>query len=377
MSESEVRLVESAALLPFDVVDVHEDTLAPAGSIRIRLRVEPDDLEWGALPLLFVLCALSFEEGEPGDPDDRFTTADLLAHLRYERGNLRVHLDYLRDRMLKTTIVVDPDGNIELLVVNRGSTARRWLDLLRGKKHLSLLPAEAPPVFFSSSGVALHTLEDWAAVHPPRHWRDGRSAKRLAERWSTAGDLPDEVLAAFSRAPRLSTLALQRAIVEHECAVPGRGRASVTDLMVFAQDEHQNQVIVAVEGKVDERFGPTVRDWLNEGEGADSADNRKRRLHDLAFALNIDPDDTGLLSLRYQLLHRAYAGWKTARDEGALTAVLLIHSFMAAREPRSGWDDFVAFARLLDSSASLAPGHPWAAPPVGAVSMWLVWVEGG
>ncbi len=384
VTETEADLLRRATLISFEVVSVEEDALAPAGSVRLRLRADPEDLEDGAVALLLALTGLSFGEARPagmsdidyaGD-QDRWTAADLLAHLHYRRGGLHVYLDYVRGRMLKTTIDIDAKGNIELLVVNRGSTALRWVDLLRGHRHLAEVALDSTPVFFGSDDQPLRTLADWQALHPAEHWREGRSAMLLAQRWSGAEGFPEAVLDRFAHSPRFSDLRMRRAIVEHPCAVPGLGKASYTDIMVFAEDDDRNPIVIAVEGKVDEGFGPLVSEWLTQGKGERAALNRLDRVREMAHALGLDPEAPGFGELRYQLVHRAYAAWRTARDEGCLTAILLVHSFMNKRDRRSGNWDLTQFTRAFGKGSGITPaGLPWQGPRLDGVDLWFVWVE--
>jgi hypothetical protein len=111
--------------------------------VRISFRVEEDLLESCAFGLVYVLGLLSFHDGRPRgvsgawfEDDDQFTAADMLRHLRLERGKLHLDIDYLRGRCLKTTVDVSADGRVLLETVNRGQAATRWVDRLKGKKLL-------------------------------------------------------------------------------------------------------------------------------------------------------------------------------------------------------------------------------------------------
>lgn len=61
---------------------------------------------------------------------------DMLRGLRFERGELHFHADYVRGRCIKTTVIVRADGTFLLESVNRGEAATRWIAKLQGKKHL-------------------------------------------------------------------------------------------------------------------------------------------------------------------------------------------------------------------------------------------------
>jgi hypothetical protein len=68
--------------------------------------------------------------------EDEFGVTDLFDGLRYVQGELHFSADYLRGRSMKTDIVVRPNGTATLTTQGRGKTTWRWLDRLKGKKHL-------------------------------------------------------------------------------------------------------------------------------------------------------------------------------------------------------------------------------------------------
>jgi len=219
--------------------------------------------------------------------------------------------------------------------------------------------------FHSSQGTPLLSMADWQAQHPARHWRAGYSAMELARTWSSAGGLPESFQQALGQPP-FEGLVLERGVVEHNTDVPGRGRASCTDLMVTARTPAGTKVVIGVEGKVDETFGPLVAEWLTKG-GA----NRQDRLDGLCEALGLEPMQVG--ALRYQLFHRTYAALATASEQRCSHAVLAIHSLEGRGSWGDNWQSFVAFARALGAT-NVDKRHP---TPVGVrmgVDLWLLWV---
>lgn len=116
--------------------------------VRIEMQVEEDGIEHCGLPLVFTLAMLSFHDARPRgisgnwfEDGDQFTAADMLRHLRFERGKLHLYVDYLRGRCVKTTVEVDAAGKVFLETVNRGQAATRWVDKLKGKKYLQAAPS--------------------------------------------------------------------------------------------------------------------------------------------------------------------------------------------------------------------------------------------
>lgn len=154
--------------------------------------------------------------------------------------------------------------------------------------------------------------------------------------------LPAEVLAALGGAsdPAIADLELLAAIPEWEVALPGGETASQTDLLVLARNP-LNLVVLGVEAKVDETFGPTLREKKTRATGGQLG-----RIDYLESELGrTDPfPDT----VRYQLLHRSVSALLTAREFHAPVAVMLVHSF----SPASAWrDDFSAFCHELRCNA--------------------------
>lgn len=102
---------------------------------------EDDDsnvIESCAFGLIFALGVLSFADARPrGVSDmhyiemDEWRVGDMLRHLRFERGRLHFYADYVRGRMMKTTIDIDREGKITLQTVNRGEAATRWIAKLQ------------------------------------------------------------------------------------------------------------------------------------------------------------------------------------------------------------------------------------------------------
>jgi hypothetical protein len=147
-----LRLLETGALVGFQVVEEHLETCTDGVNLFTRLELvlgsdeeyEPDELvEWGAFGFIFALAALSFADARPrgfSDTDyieeDEFSVADLFDGLRYVRGEIHFSADYLRGRLVKTDIIIRPNGTVTLTTRSRGKTAWRWLDRLKGKKHL-------------------------------------------------------------------------------------------------------------------------------------------------------------------------------------------------------------------------------------------------
>src|SRR4051794_252238 len=102
--------------------------------------------------------------------------------------------------------------------------------------------------------------QSWQArlAEPEKQWRTGYSARTLAHAWEAANGLPKEISNLFGPSAELLI-----AIPEHKVSLGDTGRESQSD--VFAIVKANNRTIaVTVEGKVNESFGPTIKDWYTE-----------------------------------------------------------------------------------------------------------------
>lgn len=181
--------------------------------------------------------------------------------------------------------------------------------------------------------------EDWRRLlaKPELHWRTGSSARTLAHCWEHASGFPQSVQSVLddAEAPFPRGLSMLLGIPGRRVPLPGGSRSSQTDLFVLARSD-DGLVVLCVEGKVDETFGPLVSEWLTE----DASPGKHERLAFLAGKLGIDEDAVG--SLRYQLLHRTASALIEAEAFDVRHAVMLVHSFGATD---AGLGDYEQFAR--------------------------------
>lgn len=150
----EYELLKDVVALNLKVLDTKIEHFMENIHVRIVMQDVDEDEEdessnviescaWG---LIYALGVLSFADARPrGVSDmhyvekDEWHVSDMLRYLRFERGRLHFYADYVRGRMLKTTIDIDRDGKITLETVNRGEAATRWVSKLQGKKVIGLV----------------------------------------------------------------------------------------------------------------------------------------------------------------------------------------------------------------------------------------------
>jgi len=109
-------------------------------------------------------------------------------------------------------------------------------------------------------------------------------------------------------------------------------------LFVLARAGDGNLVSVTIEGKVNESFGESLKDWKANGKGFTA--NKRTRFESLCQALGLtEIADT----IHYQLLHRAASAIFEAKRFNARYAVLIVHSFSPQR---AHWEAFTHFVGL-------------------------------
>jgi hypothetical protein len=208
------------------------------------------------------------------------------------------------------------------------------------------------------------SLEDWRRLlaRPERHWKTGFSAMTLASAWEAAAGLPPEIRRAFAASGRFHGIEPILIMPEFKVALPGGARDSQTDVFVLARTP-EGLATIAVEGKVDEPFGPTLAE-----RGADPSNGVEQRLRFLRDCLGLSHIPG---TVRYQLLHRTASAVLLARQFFAPRAVMLVHSF----SPTNRWfEDFVAFAGLFGSTPNA--NEIILASQCGGVELHIAWCRG-
>lgn len=204
--------------------------------------------------------------------------------------------------------------------------------------------------------------DDWQQflAKPDLQWATGYSARTLAYAWEAANGLPPEIADLTSAAFGPGELLF--AIPEHKTALPGGRRESQSD--VFALVRHQAGLATyAIEGKVDEPFGPTVGEWL-----VDASAGKRERLDFILDLLGIQqcPD-----IIRYQLLHRTASALVEADRFGANLAGMIVHSF----SPENRWrDEFHQFVELLGVAVNEGEAIQFQVP--SGNTLMLGWASG-
>ena len=196
------------------------------------------------------------------------------------------------------------------------------------------------------------------------HWKQGRSAKALADFWWDSVVLPTSIQAILAQSPELADAELLEAWMERQTDLEdGQGRPSQTDLLALL-GVGKTLAVLGVEAKAGEPFGPTVHARLRDGSAG-----VRLRIDQLGRHLGLASEAAG--ELRYQLLHRTVATLLEARRFRAGKAVLLVQSF---RDDPVGLADYRRFAQAI--GFALAERGALCGPRrFGDVDLWMAWID--
>lgn len=213
------------------------------------------------------------------------------------------------------------------------------------------------PILVPTDGV-----QSWQQrlADPVKHWRTGYSAKALASAWEAANGLPPEVDALFKPFGKVELLL---AIPEYDVALPGGDRPSQNDVFALVRTE-DGLIVVMVEGKVSESFGPTLEEWRKEASGG-----KEERLTHLKAKLGLASDPPP--GTRYQLLHRAASVVIEAERFHARDAAMIVHSFS---QEQVSLGDYQAFLALFGKKGG--PGQLVALGTPNGMHLWAGWAQG-
>jgi hypothetical protein len=160
-------------------------------------------------------------------------------------------------------------------------------------------------------------------------------------------NLPPEIVYVLENAgdESLRNLSLLAAFPEWKVKLPGGKRPSHTDILAICRNE-TNLVVIGIEAKVDESFGPTLG---RKRDGGTPGQLERIAYLETQLGSRSPMDD----SIRYQLLHRTVSALLTARAFHASTAIMLIQSFSRESKWRKDFDTFVNALKARPLSANL------------------------
>jgi len=176
----------------------------------------------------------------------------------------------------------------------------------------------------------IESLNEWFVKCPPqgkeKHWKDGRSAKETAKHWVyTMPQTFKEILEFW----KLKFNICSPEYVTTFDKNGGNGRNH--DLLILAENENKEPVVISIESKADEPFGDTISDTIKAAdERFKRSPNSKGlcRIKELRIALFGSEDDSQL-SLRYQLLTAVAGTIAETKKLKAKYAIFLVQTFIS------------------------------------------------
>ena len=227
------------------------------------------------------------------------------------------------------------------------------------------------------NGKDIRTMDQWLASMPPRirerQWKEGRSAMELARAWVGTGEIstPEDLTSLLESHPQWTDVELLEGRPEEETALDEFRGASRNADMLLIGERAEARVVISVEAKADESFGPAIGEYLTE-KLKNERSNAPARIRNLTAAIfGTDPEEVS--GLRYQLLH-ATAGTLIAADQhGADQCLFLVHAFHGATDPvkvERNEADLRAFVRKFGWEREFDPGMivgPFSVPGGGRV----------
>lgn len=203
--------------------------------------------------------------------------------------------------------------------------------------------------------------DDWRQflADPEKQWKRGYSAMAAALSWeAAAGSLPTEIAALFA-----GDIELLLAIPEHKVPLPGGRRESQCDVFALVRASN-NTISLAVEAKVNEPFGPTVKEWMQN-----PSPGKRERISFICETLGLErplPE-----KLRYQLLHRTAAAVIEAQRFKTDRAAMVVQSFS---QQHRWFEDFALFCEAMGQHAEL--NQPFEIVLPSGLPLTLGWAVG-
>ena len=171
------------------------------------------------------------------------------------------------------------------------------------------------------------TVDQWLQFAPlmgkEKHWKDGRSAKSLAQFMTDKTQV--KILENVLKELGYDTRGVISCIPEANTVLPGTGNGRNHDLLMIGKD-----FVVGIEAKVSEPFGKTISKEL---EGA--SENKQYRIDTLAkelFGCEVNEDSE---DLKYQLLTGVMGTFFEAIKNAKTKALFLIIVFTDGITPKN------------------------------------------
>lgn len=177
----------------------------------------------------------------------------------------------------------------------------------------------------------IESLNEWFIKCPPtgkdKQWKDGRSAKETAKHWVYTIPQPfKDILKPFKLTYKLCSPEFVTGFDKNG----GNGRNH--DLLILAENEVKENVVISIESKVDEPFDKSISEAIQEGKNTlIKTPNSKKlpRIKELREVL-FGAENENQLDLKYQLLTAVAGVLAEAKKQKSNTAILLVQTFISS-----------------------------------------------
>lgn len=215
-------------------------------------------------------------------------------------------------------------------------------------------------------GKEIASLEEWAALYAnPQQsyqWKQYRSAYSVAE-FVLEHDGGEAIQERLSDALE-QNVHLERAIPEYEVRFDQYGRGRVHDLGVFGRTDSGQSVFIGVEAKVDESFGPPVKEAYLAAKVkqiAGVSTNAPARIEQL-LASHFKTPEPAMFDIRYQLLYATAGTLAVQADIHVLYIIVFKTPLYNETTGAENYRDYVDFmgkigAGSLRLASKEAVGH--------------------
>lgn len=197
---------------------------------------------------------------------------------------------------------------------------------------------------------------------PPRHWKDNRAARRLAEVWNVSDPLPPpEIREAWASTP-FADFQPTVAIPAYEVEMPGGWHPARNDLLIVGLIGEELSLVM-VQGKLSGTLGPHIDEVLHN-----PLPGKLRRIGFLKEVLEL-PDPLPE-STCYNLLDRTASPLIEAKRLQARYAAMIITAF-GPLDPCH--EEYRHFASLFGVTG--APDRLERLPAHSDPELWIGWVR--
>lgn len=214
--------------------------------------------------------------------------------------------------------------------------------------------------------IPIHSLEEWAqAFMPKRNWKPGRSAHALGQFMMEQDGLTKTIHAVkhclvelmpkeeqdrcIEHSEQLDWLTIDKCIIEKSDRFDDYANPRQQDLVIYGHTTNGRKFKIGCEAKVDEPFGPTIKEAWQKAEQTRQSHPRSRacdRITGLLARFKVSLE--GVQSYRYQLLHYM-AGTNNEPDMDMTIMLVMVFSADPIWDAkcRQNYDDFKQFVELF------------------------------